>query len=284
MKWTIAGVLWFGWNLLVSAVAMNLGVTWAFHSPTVSTQERLLAVGGAWQSNRIYAALVALGLIALFSFKDWYADLSWRQIQYKGFRTFLQHQLLACAVLTSLLLVGRLRWVGISSMTEEGAITPVLWFLNLLEIFALFSSIFLVTREYLFYFFGPKIRPEIKGLLTAALETAIILLWFEPSTKEALVFFLLSFASRDIYSALFGFGLTLATGLAVFGLQFFGIELSSLIRLEPLNNTGLDLFNHCGFVLGSLVWAIRMWYPEFNERINTRIKRLGFNRPGGTSS
>lgn len=282
--WAIAVFFWLIWNGLIAAVALNLGVTWAFHSKTILGTERLRSIGGAWQSNTLYAGLIAVVSIAVFSYQKWKPLLSIRQIQHHGVKAFLQFQAITLSTLAVFMITKKISWVGVTSMTEKGALTPVLWLLTWAQITIFFFSVFSLSRVVFDQFLSEKVKPFARAALSSIIDSAVIWIWFDPQPMEIFSTFFVLLGCRTLFLAQFGFGTWIASLVAIFGLNIYGFDQSSLIRLEQTIVTETDNtlrpLDHWISILVALVWCLRMWYPEANEFIKYHIRRLRPHYPG----
>lgn len=269
-RWLLSVILYIAWNALFAAVALNIGITWSFHSGTVTPGQRFLAAGLAWQNQRWIAAVLAQFAIALLAYPEF--KLTQRSLPAARKRTLSFLVGVGAASLITLLLVAskriEVRTYRLDSIAQN--ILPLIFFLLLgWNIEKLLS---------------PRLSKRTHPLEARLLQTVpllgVILVWLEPSLTEALLLGVLPFLFLAPADGLVFLAAFLTTGFAGYSWNMFGIEGEGIVRLQPASGYSLRVLEYAGVGLAALVWAIRVWYRFFHEFWKHRLKHT---RTGPTS-
>ncbi len=271
-RWLISVILYIAWNALFAAVALNIGITWSFHSGTVAPGQRFLAAGLAWQNQRWIAAVLAQFAIALLAYPEF--TMSHRTFSAAKKRTIAFIVGVGAASLITLLLVASKR-VEVRTYRLDSIAQNVL------------PLIFLLLLGWnIDKLLSPRLPKRTHPLEARILQTlpllGVMLVWLEPSLNEALLLGVLPFLFLAPADGLVFLAAFLTTGFAGYSWSLFGIEGEGIVRLQPLPGYSLRVLEYAGVGLAALVWAIRVWYRFFHEFWKRRFKHNRTSPSSGT--
>jgi hypothetical protein len=263
-RWLIAVILFIAWNALFAAVALNIGISWSFHSGTVTAGQRFLAAGLAWQNQRWIAAVLAQLAIAVLAYPEFRLSLRSLPSLRKKFIAFIVG--VGAASLVTLLLVAskraEIQTLRLDSLPQN--ILPLIFFL------LLGWNIDKLLNPRL----ARKTHPFEARVLQIIPLLGVICIWLEPSFVEACLICILTFLFLAPADGLVFLAAFLTAGFGCFSWSLFGIEGEGLVRLQPLPGYSLRILEYSGVGLAALVWAIRVWYRFFYEFWKRRLKHL----------